>query len=76
MSLTKRRVAPHFAAEAEIVAVDVETDVGVFEQPAGSVGVGAPLERRASGVPVRGCESVASPDRLVCVIRPWDKRVG
>jgi hypothetical protein len=75
VSLTKCRVAPHFA-EAEIVAVDVGTGVGVSEQPAGFVGVGAPPERHASGVPGRGCESVASPDRLVCVIRSWDMRVG
>lgn len=64
----RRQVALH-SAEAEIVAVDVELDVGAFGQHAGFVDVGAPPGQHAFGVPGLGCESVASPDRRECEVR-------
>jgi len=74
VNLLRHQVALRFA-EAEIVAVDVEPDVGV-SGPGGFVDVGALLEQRAFGVPELGCESVASPDRRACLVRSWDTRVG
>ena len=61
MSLLRHQSARQVAEVGTVAAdVEVDVDVGVFEQRAGSVDVGGLPGQRAFGVPVRCRGSVAS----------------